>query len=126
MILKKIFIIYKHPTDTRLRRKSEKVEFCFFNLNQLEGYSEMMVLQNRFVIVDESKFCLSVNKELVGDARVVNVVDAAGEYSREDLKGCEDLLQGSAAKEDVGRLGDVRGMEMIVIWNLLNIGKIIK
>ena len=86
----------------------------------------MMVLQNRFVIVNESKFCLSVNKELVGDARVVNVVDAAGEYSREDLKGCEDLLQGSAAKEDVGRLGDVRGMEMIVIWNLLNIGKIIK
>ena len=52
---------------------------------------------------------------------MVNVVDAAGEYSREDLERGEDLLQGGAAEEDVRGLGDVRGVEMIVIGNILNI-----
>ena len=80
-----------------------------------------MVLQDWLIIVDERQLRLSVDQELVGHAGMVHVVDAAGEDGGQDLEGSEDFLQGGAAEEDVGGLGHVRGVKVVVIWNILRV-----
>ena len=52
---------------------------------------------------------------------MVHVVDAAGEDGAEDLQRGEHLLQGGAAQQDVGGLGHVRCMQVVVVGNILNI-----
>ena len=80
-----------------------------------------MVLQDRLVIVDQSQLGLGVDQELVGHPGMVHVVDAAGQDGGQDLVGREDFLQGGAAEEDVGGLGHVSRVEVVVIWNILDI-----
>ena len=80
-----------------------------------------MVLQDRFIIVDECQLGFGVDQELVGHTGMVHVVDAAGQDGRQDLVGREDFIQGGAAEEDVGGLGDIRRVEVVVIWNILDI-----
>ena len=91
------------------------------NLHQFEGHGKVVVLQDRFVIVDEGQLGLGVDQELVGHAGVVHVVNAAGQDGGQDLVGGEDFIQGGAAEEDVGGLGDISSVEMVVIWNILDI-----
>ena len=81
----------------------------------------MMVLQDRLVIVDQSQLGLGVDQELVGHPGMVHVVDAAGQDGRQDLVGGEDLLQGGAAQQDVGGLGHVSSVQVVVIRNILDI-----
>ena len=81
----------------------------------------MMVLQDRFIIVDQRQLRLGVDQELVGHPGMVHVVDAAGQDGGQDLVGREDFLQGGAAEEDVGGLGHVSRVEVVVIWNILDI-----
>ena len=81
----------------------------------------MMVLQDRFIIVDEGQLGLGVDQELVGHPGMVHVVDAAGQDGGQDLVGGEDLLQGRAAEEDVGGLGDISRVKVVVIRNILDI-----
>ena len=80
-----------------------------------------MVLQDRLVIVDQSQLGLGVDQELVGHPGMVHVVDAAGQDGGQDLVGREDFLQGGAAEEDVGGLGHVSRVEVVVIRNILDI-----
>ena len=80
-----------------------------------------MVLQDRFIIVDQRQLRLGVDQELVGHPGMVHVVDAAGQDGGQDLVGREDFLQGGAAEEDVGGLGHVSRVEVVVIWNILDI-----
>ena len=81
----------------------------------------MMVLQDRFIIVDQRQLGLGVDQELVGHPGMVHVVDAAGQDGGQDLVGREDFLQGGAAEEDVGGLGHVSRVEVVVIRNILDI-----
>ena len=80
-----------------------------------------MVLQDRFIIVDQRQLGLGVDQELVGHPGMVHVVDAAGQDGGQDLVGREDFLQGGAAEEDVGGLGHVSRVEVVVIRNILDI-----
>ena len=80
-----------------------------------------MVLQDRFIIVDQRQLWLGVDQELVGHPGMVHVVDAAGQDGGQDLVGGEDLLQGRAAEEDVGGLGDISRVKVVVIRNILDI-----
>ena len=85
-----------------------------------------MVLQDRFIIVDECQLGLGVDQELVGHAGMVHVVDAAGQDGRQDLVGGEDFIQSGAAEEDVGRLGDISRVEVVVIRNILDMNNTIQ
>ena len=80
-----------------------------------------MVLQDRFIIVDQRQLSLGVDQELVGHPGMVHVVDAAGQDGGQDLVGREDFLQGGAAEEDVGGLGHISRVEVVVIRNILDI-----
>ena len=80
-----------------------------------------MVLQDWLIIVDDGQLWAGVDQVLVGEARVVHVVDAAGEDGAEDLQRGEHLLQRGAAQQDVGGLGHVRCVEVVVVGNILNI-----
>ena len=91
------------------------------NLHQFEGHGKVVVLQDRLVIVDEGQLGLGVDQELVGHPGVVHVVDAAGEDGAEDLQRGEHLLQRGAAQQDVGGLGHVRCVQVVVVGNILNI-----
>ena len=79
-----------------------------------------MVLQDRFIIVDQRQLRLGVDQELVGHPGMVHVVDAAGQDGRQDLVGGEDFIQGGAAEEDVGGLGDISSVQVVVVGNILN------
>ena len=85
-----------------------------------------MVLQDRFIIVDECQLGLGVDQELVGHPGMVHVVDAAGQDGRQDLVGGEDFIQSGAAEEDVGRLGDISRVEVVVIRNILDMNNTIQ
>ena len=85
-----------------------------------------MVLQDRFIIVDECQLGLGVDQELVGHSGMVHVVDAAGQDGRQDLVGGEDFIQSGAAEEDVGRLGDISRVEVVVIRNILDMNNTIQ
>ena len=51
---------------------------------------------------------------------MVHVVDAAGEDGAEDLQRGEHLLQRGAAQQDVGGLGHVSSVQVVVIRNILD------
>ena len=80
----------------------------------------MVILKDRFIIVDECQLGLGVDQELVGHPGVVHVVDAAGEDGGHHLQGGEHLLQGGAAQQDVGGLGDISCVQVVVVGNILN------
>ena len=80
-----------------------------------------MVLQDWLIIVDDGQLWAGVDQVLVGEARVVHVVDAAGEDGAEDLQRGEHLLQRGAAQQDVGGLGHIRRVQVVVVGNILNI-----
>ena len=81
----------------------------------------MVILKDRFIIVDECQLGLGVDQELVGHPGVVHVVDAAGQDGGQDLVRGEDFIQSGAAEEDVSGLGHISSVEMVVIRNILNI-----
>ena len=47
-------------------------------------------------------------------------MDAAGQDGGHHLQGGEHLLQGGAAQQDVGGLGDVSCVQVVVVGNILN------
>ena len=79
----------------------------------------MMVLQYRLIIVDDGQLRAGVDQVLVGHPGVVHVMDAAGQDGGHDLQRGEDLLQGGAAQQDVGALGHISSMQMVVVGNIL-------
>ena len=67
-------------------------------LNKFEGNSQVMILKDRLIIINDSQLTTSVDKVLVGDSRMVNIMDTAGKDSSKNLKRCEDLLKSCTAK----------------------------
>ena len=57
-----------------------------------------MILKDRLIIINDSQLTTSVDKVLVGDSRMVNIMDTAGKDSSKNLKRCEDLLKSCTAK----------------------------
>ena len=51
-----------------------------------------MILQYRFIIIDYGQLRTSADKILIGDSRMINIMDTTGEDGREYLKGSEDFL----------------------------------
>ncbi len=88
-------------------------------LQQLERHRQMMILQHGLVVVHERQLGARVDQILIGEARVVDVVDGGREHRRQDLKIGEHGLEGTAVQENVDRLGDVGGVDLVVIGHHL-------
>ena len=61
-------------------------------LQQFEGHCQMMVLQDRLIIVDDGQLGAGVDQVLVGDPGVVHVMDAAGQDGGHHLTNQEPVL----------------------------------
>ena len=62
-----------------------------------------------------------VDEVLVGEARVVDIVDSAGEDGGHDLQRGEALGQGGAGQQQVGGLGHICCVKVVVVRHSLNI-----
>ena len=62
-----------------------------------------------------------VDEVLVSEAQVVDIVHSAGEDGGHDLQRGEALGQGGAGQQQVGGLGHVCGVQVVVVWHSLNI-----
>ena len=62
-----------------------------------------------------------VDEVLVGEAGVVDIMHSAGEDGGHDLQRGEALGQGGAGQQQVGGLGHVCGVQVVVVWHSLNI-----
>ena len=60
---------------------------------ELERHGQMVVLQHGLVVVHQGQLRAGVDQILVGETRVVHVVDGGGEDSGENLQRSEDRLQ---------------------------------
>ena len=55
-----------------------KIFLNFTYLDQFEGNSQMMVLKDWLIIVDNGQLTAGVDKILVSDSRMIHIMDAAG------------------------------------------------
>ena len=62
-----------------------------------------------------------VDEVLVGEARVVDIVHSAGEDGGHDLQRGEALGQGGAGQQQVGGLGHICCVKVVVVRDSLNI-----
>ena len=62
-----------------------------------------------------------VDEVLVGEARVVDIVHSAGEDGGHDLQRGEALGQGGAGQQQVGGLGHISCVKVVVVRHSLNI-----
>ena len=62
-----------------------------------------------------------VDKVLVGEAGVVNIMHSAGEDGGHDLQRGEALGQGGAGQQQVGGLGHICCVKVVVVRDSLNI-----
>ena len=62
-----------------------------------------------------------VDEELVGEARVVHVVDGRGEQRREHLQAGEDRLQRRRVEQHVRRLHHVGRVHPVVVRRVLQV-----
>ena len=62
-----------------------------------------------------------VDEVLVGQAGVVDVVDGAGQDGGHDLQRGEALGQGGAGQQQVGGLGHICCVKVVVVRDSLNI-----
>lgn len=60
-------------------------------LDELEGHGQVMVLQHRLVIVDQSELGAGVDQVLVSYPGVIHVMDRASQDSRQHLHKCQVL-----------------------------------
>ena len=61
-------------------------------LEQFEGHGQMVVLQHTLIVVHQGQLRGGVDEVLVGEARVVHVVDGGREGGRHHLQGREHTL----------------------------------
>ena len=52
---------------------------------------------------------------LVADTRMVNIMDTTGKYGLEYFKWCDHLLKVIGAQQDVGCLGHISNIEVVVV-----------
>ena len=62
-----------------------------------------------------------VDEVLVGEAGVVDIMHSAGEDGGHDLQRGEALGQGGAGQQQVGGLGHISCMKVVVVRHSLNI-----
>ena len=62
-----------------------------------------------------------VDEVLVGEAGVVDIMHSAGEDGGHDLQRGEALGQGGAGQQQVGGLGHISCMKVVVVRDSLNI-----
>ena len=62
-----------------------------------------------------------VDEVLVGEARVVDIMHSAGEDGGHDLQRGEALGQGGAGQQQVGGLGHISCVKVVVVGHSLNI-----
>ena len=55
---------------------------------------------------------------LVADTRMVNIMDTTGKYGLEYFKWCDHLLKVIGAQQDVGCLGHISNIEVVVVRNI--------
>ena len=95
-----------------------------------------MILKHRLIIVHDSKLrtwagisdgvaelypaiLTCVDKELVGDSWMIHIMDTASKEGRENLQRRENVLKRGRLEKDVCGLSDIRGMEMVVVADVL-------
>ena len=76
-------------------------------------------MENLLLVVHISLTC--VDEVLVGHPRVVHIMYSACKDSSHGLQGGEDLHQGGGLHEDVGGLGHVSSMQVVVVGNTLQL-----
>ena len=76
----------------------------------LEKRSDMMILQDRLVVVDDGQVWGWLDVEVVGGPGVVVVVDDGGEEEGEDLQVRHPVLESSLGDGAVCGLQDVTGV----------------
>ena len=74
-----------------------------------------MVFKDRFVVVEECEAGAGLDVEVVGGARVVEVVDDGGEQQGEDLEVWQPGLEAGLGDEPVRGLQHVRGVQVVVV-----------
>ena len=78
-----------------------------------------MVLQDGLIVVNDGEIVTGIDEELVGKTRVVNIMHSAGQDSGHNLQGSEALGEGVAGEEEMGGLGDVSSVKVVVVTDRL-------
>ena len=81
----------------------------------LEEGCHMVILQDRFVVVEDGEVGAGLDMEVVGGAGVVVVVDDGGEEQGEDLEVGQPVLDAGLADQPVGGLQHVAGVQVVVV-----------
>ena len=71
--------------------------------------------------VNNEKNLTRIDQILIGDTGMIHVVDGGGEEGREDLQRREHRLQVGGLKENMGWLGNVGCVTMIMVGNVFDI-----
>ena len=81
----------------------------------LEKRSDMMILQDWLVVVDDGQVWGWLDVEVVGGPGVVVVVDDGGEQQGEDLEVGHPVLQPGLGDDPVRGLQHVAGVQVVVV-----------
>mmetsp|Transcript_11362 Transcript_11362/g.25016 ORF Transcript_11362/g.25016 Transcript_11362/m.25016 type:complete len:405 (-) Transcript_11362:317-1531(-) len=101
----------------------EDIAPCFLG-NHCISEGDMVILQDSLVIVLDGQLGTSLHLENIVQSRVIDIVNSSAEQNRKYVLSIElgDLLQPECLEKTVGRLGDVCGMDRIVVRVLGMVG----
>lgn len=85
-----------------------------FILKQLEGHSQVMILQDTLIVIHERQFRTRVDEKLIGQTGMIHVVNASGEKRGRHFQRSENRLQRRRVQQHVRALRDVRRVQRVV------------